>query len=141
VQGGGAGHGEAPLAESVLMPLRVMRTALAVPPWFGTACMLLGIAGLLADALLMFASVWLLAMRPGAVGAFCMASAVGVLLRLAWIATLVGGLSLVGVALISGKVLGLVILMCLLAVVATGDKEAFQLKPAVVPEPGDGSVD
>lgn len=99
-----------------------------IPKWFSPVSVAIGIIGIIVNAFYIYAAILLLQVNPKGITYFyaAIAMSIGVVV----IRSLMAGLafSKFGITSMLGGIVGLVLDLILLAVVATGNKDAFELK-------------
>ena len=108
-----------------------MQKMFDVPDWFGAWSIFSGVAKALVSAIYLLASIWLLQLKPTSIKLFYWAAGSSVCLCVLKGVVSVAALSFMGIAMMFGGAFGALIDIVLIIVVATGNKAAFQLKPAV----------
>jgi hypothetical protein len=91
----------------------------AIPPWFGAACVALGLAGFLVNGLYIFAAIGLLQMRPSAIRLFYATAAGSILLAIVRSGMMMKAFPLLGIGAVFGGLIGAMLDLILIAVLAT----------------------
>jgi hypothetical protein len=95
------------------------------PEWFESWCRIGGTLVVLLSGFYIFAAIWLLRIRPGAPGMFCLAASLGIVMAIAKVVVALSLGSLMSIGMVMGGAVGGVIDIVLLAVVVSGNKERF----------------
>jgi hypothetical protein len=102
-----------------------VKQILELPDWFGVYCAVTGTAGILLAAFLIFASIRLLQVKPGAVSLFCQAAVLSMVLGAVHLFATLAASGLAAVWLMAAGLYTVVVRGVMLIVVAAGEKEAY----------------
>jgi len=102
------------------------------PRWFSAYSISSGVARIIIHALYLFASIFLLQMKPSSIRLFYGVVGSSIVLTVIRSIIAITALSFIGMTMMMGGIIGLVIDVVLLAVVLTGNKEAFQQEESPV---------
>lgn len=112
---------------------RAMSRMWEAPPWLNMAFIAAGIVGILLSALYLLAAIWLLQVKPSAIGLFYLVAGASLAFAVAKLAAGLAVGSFTAISLTISGVFDLVFSLVMLVVVASGDKKAF-LAPTACPK-------
>ncbi len=96
-----------------------------VPDWFGSWSVAIGIAKMIVSGFYLFASIWLLMLKPTSIKLFYWAVGASILLGVVKAIVGISALSFMVMAMMMGGLFGVVIDVVMIVVVALSDKTAY----------------
>lgn len=119
---------EHPSSPSMFPPemLESMEAMWEFPDWFERWLVVSGIFRALVSAFLLFASIWLLQLKPCSIRLFYWASGLTIFFSVVRSVLAISSMSFIGISMAFGSGFGALIDVVLIVVVATGSKEAFR---------------